>query len=138
MYITPHVKYDERKYLLADRHNRGGLFCAFVNILEVIEKSATSKADFLVNITENTTMKRIIIIGGMGPQASLRLHELLLERAALTGAKNGNDFPEIVHFSLPIDDFISDESKTAAAFTQIKRCLERLYARSNRQNSYCL
>ena len=60
-------------------------------------------------------MKRIIIIGGMGPQASLELHRRIIKRAVENGAKDGGDFPHIVHFSFPIDDFISDKSKTAKA-----------------------
>lgn len=60
-------------------------------------------------------MKRIIIIGGMGPQASLELHRRIIAKASENGARNGNDFPHIVHFSLPVEDFISDRSKTAEA-----------------------
>lgn len=69
-------------------------------------------------------MKRIIIIGGMGPQASLELHRRIIERAANNGARNGSDFPHIVHFSLPVDDFISDTRKTEKAFRLIVRSLK--------------
>ena len=58
--------------------------------------------------------ERIIIVGGMGPQASLELHRRIIARAAELGAHNGASFPEIIHLSLPIDDFISHESKSAA------------------------
>lgn len=60
-------------------------------------------------------MKRIIIIGGMGPQASLELHRRIIQRAVDNGAVNGSDFPHIVHFSLPVDDFIADARKTKIA-----------------------
>jgi aspartate racemase len=67
--------------------------------------------------------ERILIIGGMGPQASLSLHQRLIQRASDLGAKDGKDFPEIVHLSLPIDDFISDPSKMDQALTLIKEGL---------------
>lgn len=68
-------------------------------------------------------MKRIIIIGGMGPQASLELHRRILQRATENGATNGSDFPHIVHFSLPVDDFITDVRKTKAALKLIVESL---------------
>ncbi len=71
-------------------------------------------------------MKRIIIIGGMGPQASLELHKRIITRAAANGARNGSDFPHIVHLSLPIDDFIADTTKLAPAFEQIAKTLRQL------------
>ncbi len=81
--------------------------------------------------------KRIIIIGGMGPQASIELHRRLIERAALLGARNGGDFPEITHFSLPIDDFISDNSKAKRAAEVIAAAMEHLYL-WRRENNHCL
>ena len=59
--------------------------------------------------------KPIVIIGGMGPQASLRFHELLITKSAKHHSGQGDEFPFVVHFSLPVEDFISDESKEAAA-----------------------
>ena len=80
----------------------------------------------------------ITIIGGMGPQASLDLHRRLLDRAILLGAQSGGEFPEIRHLSLPIDDFISDQSKTSAALELISRSLERLYLWRSRQAGHRL
>lgn len=71
--------------------------------------------------------KQIVIIGGMGPQASIELHRRLISRAAALGARNGADFPEVTHISLPIDDFINDESKTAQALDMISVAMKRLY-----------
>lgn len=70
---------------------------------------------------------RIIIIGGMGPQASLELHRRIIVRSCQQGAQNGKDFPEILHISLPIDDFISDGNKTRQAFKMIVDSASRLY-----------
>lgn len=52
--------------------------------------------------------QKIGIIGGMGPFASSRLLEILLNRSCFLGAKNSGDFPEIILDSIPIEDFISD------------------------------
>lgn len=42
------------------------------------------------------------------------------------GVVNGGDFPHIVHVSLPIDDFISDRTKTKKALVQIVDALGQL------------
>ena len=55
----------------------------------------------------------IVILGGMGPQASLRLHELLLRESRQYHSGDGEQYPHIVHFSLPVTDFLSDESQRA-------------------------
>lgn len=81
-------------------------------------------------------MKRILIIGGMGPQASLELHSRIIQHANVLGAANGDDFPHIVHVSLPIDDFISDESKTGKALGIISSTLKRLYLWQGRPSGY--
>jgi aspartate racemase len=73
-------------------------------------------------------MKRnILIIGGMGPQASLKLHEHIVTKAAEQGAKNADDFPAITHLSLPFPDFISDEKNKLEALDVIKRQLYYLW-----------
>jgi len=82
--------------------------------------------------------KRITIIGGMGPQASLELHRRILNRVTALGVRKGGDFPEITHISLPIDDFISDASKTAEALGVIKAATERLYLWRGHANGYSL
>lgn len=51
----------------------------------------------------------ICILGGMGPQASACLLKLLVDKVAIDfGARNDNDFPEIIVDSIPVPDFISD------------------------------
>ena len=81
-------------------------------------------------------MKRIIIVGGMGPQASLQLHQELLHTAAANGAQEGDEFPHIVHLSLPVKDFISDQRFAAKALELIAGSLERLYPWQRRQHSH--
>lgn len=63
--------------------------------------------------------QHIVIIGGMGPQASIYLHQLIIERAATLGAKDGKDYPAITHLSVPVDDFISHPSAQNGAYDMI-------------------
>lgn len=54
----------------------------------------------------------ICILGGMGPEASEYLYRLLIEMSTkYFGAKNNEDFPEIVLASVPVPDFISSDTK---------------------------
>lgn len=49
------------------------------------------------------------IIGGMGPQASVKLHQLIVEGCSRQlNIKLCHEFPQITHISLPVKDFISD------------------------------
>lgn len=69
----------------------------------------------------------ILIIGGMGPQASLKLHEHILTKAIDNGAENADDFPTITHLSLPFEDFICDPKKRISALEIIKEHLYYLW-----------
>lgn len=71
-------------------------------------------------------MNRIIIIGGMGPQASLELHRRIIDRATENGATDGKDFPYIVHLSLPIDDFIANRRSATRALRKITEAINQL------------
>lgn len=62
----------------------------------------------------------LVIIGGMGPQASVRFHQLLLTASEPYHSGAGDEYPAIVHFSLPVRDFISDTSHQSAAVQQLK------------------
>lgn len=64
-------------------------------------------------------MKRIIIIGGMGPQASVELHRRVVAMAAQIGTGANHDYPEIIHYSLPVVDFIDDETSRPDALRRI-------------------
>jgi aspartate/glutamate racemase len=80
---------------------------------------------------------RIIIIGGMGPQASLDLHHRIIQGASLRGAKNGEDFPEIIHLSVPVPDFISGNGLEKAALV-LKKALGQVYLWQYRSNYNCV
>jgi aspartate racemase len=72
-------------------------------------------------------MKKILIIGGMGPQASLLLHQRLIEKAVEQGAINGEDFPDITHLSIPVPDFISDQTLMPQALKILRHKLDCLW-----------
>ena len=72
--------------------------------------------------------QRMIIIGGMGPQASLELHQRIIRRASANGARDGTDFPYIVHLSLPVPDFIANESRRSEALEIIINELKNIGA----------
>lgn len=63
--------------------------------------------------------KTILIIGGMGPQASLSLHKRLIDLSAQKGAKNNDDYPEIIHVSIPVPDFINNSTNKDKALKMI-------------------
>ncbi len=65
--------------------------------------------------------KAIVILGGMGPQASIRLVEILIDKSIRDfGAKNPDEFPEIILDSIPIPDFISEPDNMRMAFRMLK------------------
>lgn len=68
--------------------------------------------------------KDILIIGGMGPQAGLTLHQKIISSAISAGAKHGDDFPAITHISIPVPEFIDSNSEIVDALSVIK---EHLY-----------
>ena len=64
----------------------------------------------------------------MGPQASLELHQRIIRRASANGARDGTDFPCIVHLSLPVPDFIANESRRSEALEIIINELKNIDA----------
>lgn len=66
--------------------------------------------------------KSICILGGIGPQASSYMYELLIELSVKHfGAKNNEDFPEIILYSIPVPDFIANRSERKIAFEMLKQ-----------------
>lgn len=61
-------------------------------------------------------MPAIGILGGMGPQASVRLYELLVEGTQVyTPVAIDSDYPAIVLLNVPVPNFISDKSQLEEA-----------------------
>lgn len=58
----------------------------------------------------------IVVIGGMGPQASCALYQLLIDQAVQQhGVVDNEDFPHIVLQSLSVPDFIGSQDRQAEA-----------------------
>ncbi len=65
----------------------------------------------------------IAILGGMGPQASAKLLQVIIDVAAKDfGARSDPDFPEVILNSVPVPNFVSDKK-------DIKTILKILKAR---------
>lgn len=67
--------------------------------------------------------KPLFVLGGMGPEASSYMYNSLINFSIREyGAKNNDDFPEIILDSVPVPDFISnDKSKSKASKMLIGR-----------------
>ncbi len=61
--------------------------------------------------------KQIIgVLGGMGPQASAEFYRLLIDGARHRyGARNNDEFPEVLLDSVPVPDFLADTEKMEEA-----------------------
>lgn len=65
--------------------------------------------------------KTIGILGGMGPEASGYLYTLLIEKSARDfGAKNNEDFPNIILNSASVPDFISSKKNRDKTLQTLK------------------
>lgn len=83
-------------------------------------------------MTKNTGA--IAILGGMGPEASAKMLEVMVSMAANEfGAKNGEDFPEIIVDSVPVHDFISSKQNLGLA----KRMLSQRVGKLGVMNPNC-
>jgi len=71
---------------------------------------------------KNTNSKQTIaIIGGMGPQASTKLLEVLITMCSEDyGANDGIDYPEIILNSIPVPEFNSNKNNIDTAFNMLK------------------
>lgn len=75
----------------------------------------------------NNNKKVIGLIGGMGPFAGARFLQILLEKSAKDfGAKNGDEFPEIILDSVPVPDFISNAQSMPQAREMLISRIEKL------------
>lgn len=77
---------------------------------------------------KNSNLKQSIgIIGGMGPQASAKLLEVLIDMCAKDfGAKSGSDFPEVILNSVPVPDFISNKKNMNTVLNILKKRIKNL------------
>lgn len=79
--------------------------------------------------------KAICVLGGMGPQASIYLYKLLIEKSFNNfGAINNDDFPDIILHSVPVPDFISNDQARDEALKMLKQKVRLV----NRSNAGCI
>lgn len=77
----------------------------------------------------------IAIIGGMGPEASAYFYNMLIRQSIdLYNAVNNDDFPEIVLYSVPVPDFISNNDRQDEALKILKEKVKML----NSLNPLCV
>jgi len=70
---------------------------------------------------KNKNKKRLAILGGMGPQASLDLYKKIIEKSIkMHPSPDNEDYPDIVLYSIPVPDFISNLKKRDAAFDMLQ------------------
>ena len=67
----------------------------------------------------------ITIIGGMGPQASLELHRLIIDKSTRKNTES-DKFPDILHASIAVRDFISSSKETRQAIDEINNTCSQL------------
>lgn len=73
------------------------------------------------------TKKAVAIMGGMGPDASVRLYQRMIELAREEfGATHNQDYPKIVLHSLPVPDFITKKTGSAVAENMLKEAVSHL------------
>jgi aspartate racemase len=61
-------------------------------------------------------MKKVGIIGGVGPQATAFIYQQLINVAQdQYGAKDNADYPDVIFASVPVPDFISDKDNIEQA-----------------------
>ncbi|OGH16990.1 MAG: hypothetical protein A3C30_01930 [Candidatus Levybacteria bacterium RIFCSPHIGHO2_02_FULL_40_18] len=69
----------------------------------------------------------IAILGGMGPQASAKLLEVLFDVCVKDfGAKSDSDFPEVILNSVPVPNFISDRKNSEFALKILEKRVKKL------------
>lgn len=75
----------------------------------------------------NNNKNVIGILGGMGPEASNYMYKTLIDLSISDfGAKNNDDFPEIILYSIPVPDFISSDKNQKKALEMFKKRVEKL------------
>lgn len=68
----------------------------------------------------------LVILGGMGPQASLRLHKRLLDMSRERHDGAPDSFPAILHASMQIPDFIASEKMFLQALEKLQHTCSKL------------
>lgn len=71
--------------------------------------------------------KAIAILGGMGSEASVYMYKTLIDLSiSKFGAKNNDQFPEIILHSIPVPDFISSDKDQQKALAMLRKKVKDL------------
>ncbi len=70
-------------------------------------------------------MRNIVILGGMGPQASVHLHDAILKVSRQHHSGAPDEYPSIVHISMRIPDFISNKSNESDAIDIVNKAVQK-------------
>jgi aspartate racemase len=74
-------------------------------------------------------MKRIGILGGVGPQATGFIYKQLIEVAQVNyDARNNDDYPDVIIASIPVPDFISSTERLEEATNMLVEAAQGLEA----------
>lgn len=75
----------------------------------------------------NISNQPIAILGGMGPQASARLLEVIIDMSSNEfGAEDDTDFPEIILNSIPVPNFVTNDENLNEALRILKMRVKNL------------
>lgn len=75
----------------------------------------------------NTNHQPIAVLGGMGPDASCRLYQLMIELARSDfGAVENHQYPEIIIDSVPVPEFFSNTQKAEETTFMLKDRVRKL------------
>lgn len=67
-------------------------------------------------------MKTLGILGGMGPQASIRFYQSVIEQSQRNhGVRRNNEFPHLLLSNLPVPDLITDKKMMNRAVGMVQR-----------------
>jgi aspartate racemase len=70
-------------------------------------------------------MRNIVILGGMGPQASVHLHDAILKVSRQHHSGAPDEYPSIVHISMKIPDFIGNKNNESVAIDIVNKAMQK-------------
>lgn len=71
--------------------------------------------------------KSIGVLGGMGPDASARLYQIMIELARTKyQAQENQDYPDIMIHSVPVPDFVKNKENVPVALAMLQKSVRQL------------
>lgn len=87
---------------------------------------------------KKNNLKPIGILGGMGPDASNYLYELLINKARDEyHAAENSDYPNILLHSIPVPDFITNKENASVALEMLKKSVKTISPHSSVMSIAC-